>query len=311
MNRSEKPAVSIVVVSYNCKDVITQCIESCISVPDLETIVIDNASRDGSAETIKSFGNNITFFEEKVNHGFTRGCNIGIDAAKGDYIMLLNPDASLMPDTIEKLLLHFRKDVNLGAVAPTLLYPDGTFQNYTRTFPTVSGLAVEHFVPKRFQEKFKCFRRYLCLDVDFTKDQYVEQPAGAALIFRNNGLRLDESYCIYGSDVELCKNVIDAGYKIKQVTDAKVIHYQSKGGTNTPNLKLKTYLDLDNYYGMSLYFRRYAGWGRFLAYKAVFSLGLLASILPGAIKGKEIANFRIKRLLSFWKGENFSSYLRK
>lgn len=304
------PDVSIVIVSYNCQDVISQCIASCIAVPIAETIVIDNDSKDGSVSIIRKFANQIKFYEEKVNHGFTKGCNIGIDAAKGKYILLLNPDASLTPGAVENLMQHLENDLSLGAVAPTLIYPDGSFQNYTRTFPTVSGLAVEHFVPRRYQAGFRSFRKYLCLDKDFTQDQYVDQPAGAAFMFRNNGMRLDEQYFIYGSDVELCKNIKVAGFKIKQVTNAKVLHHQSKGGTHLPNLKLKTYLDLDNYYGMSLYFKRHEKFMVFLGYKLIFTFGLALSILPGLIRGRKATYYRVKRLLSFLRGENFTYYIK-
>ncbi|WP_017729792.1 glycosyltransferase [Nafulsella turpanensis] len=314
MNRGKeknRQLVSVVIVSYNCRDVIKQCIASCVNIPDTETIVIDNASKDGTTDEIKAFEGKITFFEEKVNHGFTKGCNIGIKAAKGKFIMLLNPDASLLPDTLGKLLSHILNDESLGAVAPTLVYPDGSFQNYTRTFPTVSGLAVEHFVPVRFQKYFKSFRKYLCLDVDFSQDQYVEQPAGAAILFRNDRRTLNEAYCIYGSDVELCKQIINSGFRIKQVTDAKVIHYQSKGGTHLANPKLKVYLDLDNYSGMSSYFRKYSSSRKYLLYRTVFAAGLLVSVLPGVLKGREAAYYRIKRVGLFFKGESFFNYLKK
>lgn len=311
MSRMNKPIVSIIIVSYNCKDVIAQCLQSCIEIRGTETIVIDNHSKDGSVDIIRSYGDNILFFEEKENHGFTKGCNIGIEAARGEFIMFLNPDASLLPNTIDNLLAHFKGDETLGAVAPTLLYPDGRFQNYTRKFPSVAGLAVEHFVPRRYQESFKGFREYLCLDVDFSHDQYVEQPAGAAIMFRNRGIKLNETYCIYGSDVELCREIIDAGFRIKQVTNAKVIHHQSKGGTHIPNLKLKTYLDLDNYFGMQHYFKTHSTKSQVLLYKTIFTLGLFVSILPGFLKGKEAGWYRVKRLVLFHKGENFFNYLKK
>jgi N-acetylglucosaminyl-diphospho-decaprenol L-rhamnosyltransferase len=301
------PLVSIIIVSYNCEDLIADCVRSCLGVANTEVIVIDNGSKDRSPEILADFGGQIRFLREPVNHGFTQGCNLGIDQAKGEFIFLLNPDAALFPDSVERMLAYF-ENPRVGAVAPTLVYADHTFQNYTRTFPTICGLAVESFVPSKWRDRWACYRRYLCLDVDFSRNQQVEQPAGAAILFRNQ-LRLDETYFIYGSDVELCKNIIDKGLEILQVTDARVLHHQSQGGTGDGNPRLKMFLQLDNFFGMQVFFRRYRSAGYVWAYRAVFFAILLLIAVFSVFRGRAAASLKFKRLWYFARGVNFRTYL--
>jgi GT2 family glycosyltransferase len=297
--------ISIVIVSYNCAEVITENIYSCLGSEISEIIVVDNASYDQSVSIIQSFeSEKIKLIINPENEGFTRACNQGIKRAKGKFIMLLNPDAILQIDCLENLIAYLKVNPDIGIVAPCLYFPDGTFQNYTRTFPTVLSLWVESFVPMKYWNVFKSYRKYTCQDIDFTKEQTVEQPAGAALMFRNQWI-MDENYFIYGSDVDLCKTVSDAGYKIVQIPTAKVFHHQSKGGTEAP--KLRMYLDLDNYFGMNYYFRKHNQTIDAVFYRVVFSFSLLFRAFFAILEGNEKFLIRWKKFKFFLQSKNFKS----
>lgn len=297
--------VSIVIVSFNCSDVIAESLQSCINIGKTEIIVIDNASSDNSISVINSIVcQNIKLIINRENLGFTRACNQGIRIAQGEFIMLLNPDASLQKDCIKILTNYMNLNPEIGIVSPCLFYPDGTFQNYTRTFPTVSGLWVESFVPMKFWNSFKSYRKYTCQDLDFNKKQFVEQPAGAALMFRNQW-SMDENYFIYGSDVDLCKTVIEAGFKIVQIPDAKVYHYQSKGGTN--NIALKTYLDLDNYFGMYYFFKKHKHNIKAFLYKSIFLFSLFFRAILSVFEGRNSFILRWKKFYLFSRNKNFTA----
>src|SRR5262249_32350680 len=153
-------------------------------------------------------------------------------AGFGKYILLLNPDAYAMPGAIAKMAKMLDKNENIGAVAPQLIYSDGSLQNYTRRFPTVCGLAVESFVPPTTRGFFRCYIRYTCADLDLAQTQSVQQPAGAALMFRR-GYIMDPRYFIYGSDLDLCMQVYESGRKILHVPEAQIVHYRSKAGTGS------------------------------------------------------------------------------
>lgn len=299
------PQVSIIIVTYNCADVIHQCISSCVKEKNSEVIVVDNASTDGTLSQCNLFPTQINLIKNNTNEGFTQACNQGIRAAKGDYIFLLNPDAWLTEGSLYTLSNYLNNNAKVGAIAPTLKYPDGSFQNYTRTFPTVMGLWVESFVPIRWWHKFKTYREYTCQEVDFSKIQQVEQPAGAALLFRNQW-KLDENYFIYVSDVDLCKTIVTDGYQIIQTPEAIVYHHQSKGGTENKNLRL--YLDLDNYYGMRYYFRKRKEPFNYLCYIALFSLSLLLRTLIAVLTFNKDTKYRWKKFLGFIQGKNFKAF---
>jgi GT2 family glycosyltransferase len=301
---------SIIIVSYNCEDVLDQCLASCADLEEAEVIVVDNNSKDGSVAIMERYKDRIKVLVETENQGFTRACNLAIAQARGKYIFLLNPDAQLMPDTISDLCSILEADEELGAVAPTLVYPDGSFQNYTRRFPTIGALLVASFVPPRFQSKFASYRKYQCEDVSFAVDQYVEQPAGAALLYRAK-YRLDESFFVYGSDLALCKDIIDDGLKIKQVTSSKVIHHQSQGGTGNVNTTLRLYLDLDYYYAMAVYMERYETPVKSALFKLLFSLGLTAAAIMALPKGGQNAKLKFQRVLYFVQGKNLRHLVKK
>ena len=301
----QNPLVSIVVVSYNCEEVIAQCVHSCFRSNNVELIIIDNASKDSTVAIVKSLTDSrLVLIENTTNLGFTRACNQGIRRATGQYVMLLNPDAILQADTLSILSAYLDSHADVGIVAPCLYYPNGEFQNYTRTFPTVGGLWVESFIPMTHWNRFKSYRQYTCQEVDFSVAQQVEQPAGAALLLREKWL-LDEHYFIYGSDVDLCKTVMDSGYKIVQLPQAQVVHHQSKGGTENPQLRI--FLDLDNYYGMCYYFKKHREPLNAFLYRFVFSISLFARFLLSLFSDAKARNMRFKKFSYFIKNKNFTA----
>lgn len=296
---------SIIIVTYNCGDVIEDNLVSSLGQEDAEIILIDNASSDDTVMRISKYLSNILVIQNSENLGFTKACNQGIKQARGKYIMFLNPDASLHTGSLKILSEILDLNSEIGAVAPNLYYPNGDFQNYTRRFPTAIGLFIESFIPKRFWNSFRAYRNYTYHDLDFTMQVKVEQPAGAALLFRNQFL-LDESFFIYWSDVDLCRQIIDRGYQIIQTPNAKAIHHQSKGGTEVN--KLRVYLDADFYYGARFYFKKYNHKSRHVFYCVIFFFGLISSATISIIKGG-FCN-KIYKIRLFLTNSNFTSIYR-
>lgn len=294
---NKNPKFSAIVVSYNCQDVIYQCIESLLLQPNCEVILIDNNSQDHTVKQIETFIDRIVFIQNSINNGFTKACNQGIDIAKGEYLLLFNPDAYASERSLEKLTDKLDEDASLGAVSPQLFFPNGTIQNYNRRFPFISGVLVESFVPSRFWNVFKSYRKYVYCDLDLSKENFLEQPAGAAFLFRK-GFRLDENYFIYGSDVELCKNIIDKGFKIKTVPSSHVYHHQSKGGTENTNFMVKMYLQLEFYYAMRYFFKKHRG---FLYASLYTFLNLVFLFIIAFITTFTFNEYKIKiKFLRFW-----------
>lgn len=305
MNQVE---TSIIIVSYNCETIIEDCIKSAIDQPQSETIVIENASCDTTINILNQFEGKITIINNSKNHGFTYGCNQGIEIAKGNKIFLLNPDTILYPDTVTNLCKILDNNPDIGATAPVLFNPDGSVQNYTRRFPTVLGLWVESFIPMKLWNYFQSYKRYTCFDLDFTKDQVVDQPAGAAIMFRR-GIILDKEYYIYGSDLDLCKSIYNLGYKILQTPSAKVVHHGSKGGTSTSDPKLRAYLDLDNYYGLQYYFKKNRQLFDLWLYRLLFLIGLFFSMALCLFRKPYMMKYKFTKFIGFLRSYNFRNYV--
>ncbi|KYP15144.1 glycosyltransferase family 2 protein [Flavihumibacter sp. CACIAM 22H1] len=304
-----KKAVSFVIVSYNCAEVIEDCINSVLQFGSDSVIVVDNASTDGTTSLLLPYKNRITLLLNSHNKGYTIACNQGIRESDRDYIFLLNPDAWLKNDSWTVLINILQQNTSIGAAAPNLYFPNGELQNYVRRFPTIAALLVEFFIPAKWWLKFPAYRKYTYADLDFSVQQMVEQPAGAALVFSRT-YQLDEAYFIYGSDLELCRRIYADNKKIVLVPNAQVFHHQSKGGTGNSNSVLRVYLQLDALYGYAHYFRQYRSVLYAQLFRLVFALALGIVAFFSLFKGTTVFSLKYERFRGFLKGKNFRHFKR-
>ena len=133
--------LSIIIVSYNVKDYIKQCIRSIyrsgLSENSFEIIVIDNDSHDGTVDDIKNYFDDIHIIENNVNEGFSKAVNKGIKIAKGNFICLINPDVIIKENTFSVLMDYLESNSNVGCVGPKIINADGSIQHSCkRSFPT-------------------------------------------------------------------------------------------------------------------------------------------------------------------------------
>ena len=308
-----KVEVSIIVVTFNCENVISSCIKSITPFlkKGIELVVVDNNSSDNTQKILDDLKQDVCFSltKNKRNTGYTKGCNIGIRKASGKYIFLLNPDTILIPENCPSLLSNLlREDHNIGAIAPTLLYPSGEIQNYTRRFPTVKGVIIESFVPSKYWNMFSSYRRYTYEDLDLTIDNKVEQPAGAAIMFENKYL-LDETYFVYGSDVDICKSISSEGKQIMQTTKMKVIHLGSKGGTDSQSYKVKALLSADHFFAMQYFFKKNGRFFDFLCLRVLFIVGSIFSLVTASLISTELMRAKYLRLKLLILGDNMEKYV--
>jgi GT2 family glycosyltransferase len=241
---SNKPALqySIIIVAYNNGDEILPCLNSLAknAAHDrvLQIIIIDNASADGTQASIRAFQNRshaimeILSLFNRANRGFTAALNQGIRFAKAPFVLFLNPDTVLpenMLDTLRKILDNHSE---AGVVAPQLRNADDSVQPSCRRFPQhrdvlfmVIGLA-QLFKRSRF------FNGWKMGDFGHRQSRYVDQPQGACLFTTKQILERvgewDERFPMFLSDVDWCRRVADAGYKIRFTTGISVIHHQGK-----------------------------------------------------------------------------------
>ncbi len=223
--------VSIIIVSWNVKDLLQKCVESIqqySSNISYEIIVVDNASTDGTAEMIQQFPE-VTYIQNNTNAGFAKANNQGITQAQGEYILLLNPDTEFTENTIEQCIGRF--DGTVGVIGCQLHNPDGSIQLSVRRFPTfLSQLAILFKIHKIFPF---VLHNYLAKDFDYTKEAEVDQVMGAFMCIPKKVLDtvglLDEDFFIWFEEVDLCRRIKQAGFTILYYPDTSIIHH---GGTS-------------------------------------------------------------------------------
>ena len=145
--------LSIIIVSWNVKDDLLKCLLSLKQyspgVP-FEQIVIDNMSSDGTAKIVKQDYPEITVIENKENKGFAKANNQGIKQSSGEYILLLNPDTIVHPNSLSLLIEFLDNNPDVGACGPKLLNADGSAQASVRHFPTFRGVLYGHTICRLF-----------------------------------------------------------------------------------------------------------------------------------------------------------------
>ena len=233
--------LSIVIVSYNTKDLLVDCLESIantVKKTSYEVIVVDNASTDNTVKEISKSDLKIQHLEIIQNHrneGFSVANNKGIKIAKGQYILFLNPDMVMYDNSIDYMVEYMEDNPKVGASTCFLELTDGTLDDAAhRGFPTPWN-ALTHFsgLSKIFKSS-QIFSGYSQAHKDLKKTHEIDALAGAfMLVPRKAGDEVgwwDEDYFWYGEDIDLCYKLKQAGWKIMFVPQVKVLHYKGASG---------------------------------------------------------------------------------
>lgn len=221
-------SLSVVIVTYKSESFIRDCLFSLPKREDYEIIVIDNGSLDKTPEIIKKEFPWVKLVVNKKNLGYAQANNQGIKKSQGKYILLLNPDAWVKDDGIEKMIRFLKENPTVAVLAPRILNPDGTIQDSIREFPDYKILFWEITGLSRLFPKSPIFGRWRMKGFDYTKMQEVPQPMTSALLFRREVFEkvgfFDEDFTIYYNDVDLLKRINDRGLKVLYFPFAEVIH---------------------------------------------------------------------------------------
>jgi hypothetical protein len=221
------PKVGIVIINWNCASDVQSCVASLkeMDYPNVEIIVVDNASTDDSADVIADTVTGITLLRNKTNLGCGGGNNLGMQYASehgAEYIWLLNADTKVYPKTLSLLMQEMRRDPKIGLISPILYnLNDPSFLQYCG-----SQMDFEAFKSREFKS----------LDELEKADKNTVWSWATAAVIRGSLIEkiggLDESFFIYYEDHDFCIRVKDAGYKIHVLSDARVLHRNHfKGGS--------------------------------------------------------------------------------
>jgi len=231
--------LSIIIVSYNTKDILKECIESIYkTVKDLslEVIVVDNASRDQTAEEIKKLEfPNFKFIQNKENLGFSKANNIGVKIATGRYILFLNPDIVVHEKTLQGMVEFMDTHQEVGAATCKVLLTNGKIDDAShRGFPTPWNSLAHFSGLSKIFGNIKHFGGYNLKHLDLSTMHEIEALAGAFMIVRREAGEevgwWDEDYFFYGEDLDFCYMLKQKDWKIYYVPEFTVLHYKGVSG---------------------------------------------------------------------------------
>lgn len=221
--------LSIVVVSYNTATLLQKCLSSVYANPherySFEVIVVDNASKDTSCEMVRNNFPQAHLIENSENRGFAAATNQGLLAAKGTYLLLLNPDTEVIGDALWKLVSFLEEEPQAGVVGPALLYADKTFQESAFHFPSLAQIFFDFFPLNWRLTQSRLNGRYprRWFDAKVSRNAFeIDFPLGACLLTRKSlvekvGL-LDEGFFMYMEEIDWCYRIkhgeVPAGYPL-------------------------------------------------------------------------------------------------
>ena len=220
--------VSVLVVNYNTAHLLDDMFGrlSAASVGfRLRRVVVDNASRDGSLTLLRERFPDVELIVNEVNVGFGRANNQGLEKVAGEFVLLLNTDAFVAPDTLEKTLTYMRAHPECGVLGVRLIGRDGELQPSCRYFPTVANLFISRAGLERF---FPGVRRVDDMSWDHASVRECDWVPGCYYLIRRAvidrvGL-FDPRYFLYYEEVDHCRAVKAAGWKVVYFADTTVIH---------------------------------------------------------------------------------------
>ena len=223
--------LSIVIVSWNTREVLRRCLASTerhLSEREVETIVVDNASSDGSASMVATDFPAARLIRNVGNVGFGRASNQGMRVARGAWLLLLNSDTMLVDDSVALLHQRLLQTHDVGVAQCQLWLEDGRIQHSAYRFPSV-GLALLEAVgaykllPKRIVGPLMLAGHW-----SYTSERDVDWVSGAFMLVPAEVYRatqgFDEAIFMYGEDMEWCYRIRDRGWRVRYYPSAKIIH---------------------------------------------------------------------------------------
>ena len=231
--------LTVIVVSWNVRELLRRCLASLSASPsaaspriEIEIIVVDNASADGSADMVRAEFPQVRLIANDENRGFTAANNQGLAASQGRHLLLLNPDTEIVGDALATMVGYMDAHPRIGALGPQLRYPDGRLQPSRRRFPTFATALVESTVIQQWWPDNRLLQRYYMADTPDDAVQPADWLVGACLLVRRQAYEqiggLDEGFFMYSEELDWCKRLKDAGWEVVYLPTATIIHHEGK-----------------------------------------------------------------------------------
>ena len=277
----EPADLGVVVVNYNGGHHLLRCIDSVhVHSGDaaMQIVVVDNASRDGSAARLAERHPDVELIENRENRGFAAAANQGIRAVAAPFVFVLNPDAEITAGTLAGLVKLAADRPRAGAVGPLVRDLDGSLYPSARKVPTI-GEAVGHAFLHPFDPDNRFSRAYTMADWDRSSEREVSWVSGSCVLLRRDALEhvglFDEGYFMYAEDADLCTRLRAAGWSVLFTPDLEVTHER---GVSTGNSRRMILVHSKSIYR---YFSKHhaTGWKRVLLPFAWMALRARAALV--------------------------------
>lgn len=297
------PDVSVIIVNWNLRDFLRRCLESIHSQGGnltVETIVVDNASSDGSTGMMEQEFPDVLRIINEENAGFARACNQGLREAGSRYLFLLNNDAELLEGVLASLVGFMDAHPDIGVCGPRVVNGDGTLQVHSKGFyPSIPRIAGQLFLPGYSRHPGG---RSLGL-YEFNDDMKIREfdwLSGCALLARREAVEdvglLDAEVFMYCEDMDWCYRMKQAGWKVMYLPLAQVLHY---GGQSM--LRQRGAIVGSHAAGLVAYYSRYHGRAAALLFRMVLAAGYAVQAVGwviGGLFGRRSGLDKLKRISS-------------
>jgi len=227
--------LSVIIVNYNVKHFLEQCLHSVFASKNIEfdVYVVDNSSVDGSCAMVKEKFPQVKLIENKDNVGFSTANNQAIKLSEAEYDLLLNPDTIVEEDTFAKVVSFMNEHPDAGGLGVKMIDGSGKFlPESKRALPTPDVAFYKIFGLSKLFPKSKKFGKYHLSYLDNDKTHKVDVLSGAFMLLRKSVINkigaLDEDYFMYGEDIDLSYRITKAGYKNYYFSDTTIIHYKGE-----------------------------------------------------------------------------------
>jgi hypothetical protein len=254
--------LSIVVVNWNVRELLRRCLSSVYRAAgaslELEVIVVDNASTDGSVAMLGEGFPQVHLIANDENLGFTKGNNQAIAQSQGRYVLLLNPDTEVVGDALSTMVQYLEAHPRVGVLGPQLLNPDGSVQSSRRRFPTLATAFLESTVLQQWFPHNRVLEHYYIRDRGDDEVQEVDWVVGACLLARRQAIEqaglLDEGFFMYSEEMDWCRRFKEQGWQAVYLPKAQVIHHEAKSSEQVKPLQ-----HIQFQRSKVLYFRKHQG----------------------------------------------------
>jgi hypothetical protein len=270
--------LSIIIVSWNVREVLLDCLQSIDRHPpseNFEIILVDNASTDRTVDAVRPDFPQVSVMANDQNRGFAAANNQGLAGARGEYLLLLNPDTIVHPHSLNTLCAFMDRHPDAGACGPRLLNEDGTIQASVRRFPSFRG-ALYRYTILRYLHVFRGqYEAWWMKDFRHDRQMDVDQLMGAALMLRRAAVdqvgRMDERFFLYYEEVDLCYRLKQAGWRVVFVPEAIITHLGGQSSKQVPVAKRVMALS-----SLLRYFRKHRGPATTGLFNCLFKPAVLA-----------------------------------